>query len=83
MKYTYIPYGICPTEITFEIEGNILKKVEFEGGCDGNLQAISKLIKGMPISDVKEKLAGIECGSKPTSCADQLAKGIDEAMGNG
>jgi uncharacterized protein (TIGR03905 family) len=82
MKYTYIPTGICPTEIVIDIEGDILKDVEFEGGCNGNLQALSILIKGMPISEVKEKLSGIQCGENPTSCADQLVKGIDEALGN-
>jgi len=82
MKYTYIPTGICPTEINFEIEDDKLKKVEFDGGCDGNLQAISKLIKGMSISEIRERLSGIECGSKPTSCVDQLVKGIDEALGS-
>ena len=80
MKYNYIPVDICPTKIIIEIEGDKLKNVEFEDGCDGNLQAISTLIKGMPITEVKEKLSGIQCGSKPTSCADQLVKGIDEAL---
>ena len=60
MKYTYIPSGICPSEITIEIEGDILKSVNFEGGCSGNLQALSKLIEGMPVSVVKEKLSGIK-----------------------
>jgi uncharacterized protein (TIGR03905 family) len=80
MKYTYIPSGICPTKIFIDVEGDTLKNVEFEGGCDGNLQAITNLIKGMPIPNVREKLSGIQCGSKPTSCADQLVKGIDEAL---
>ena len=82
MEYTYIPVGICPTKIMFDIDGDILKNVEFENGCHGNLQAISKLIKGMPISEIREQLSGIQCGEKPTSCADQLVKGIDEALGN-
>jgi len=80
MKYTYTPIGICPSKIEIEIESDILKSVAFTGGCNGNLQAISTLVEGMPISAVKEKLSGIKCGHKSTSCADQLVKGIDEAL---
>ena len=80
MKYVYTPQGICPTQIEFEIEEDILKKVSYKGGCHGNLQALSTLVEGMPVSMVKEKLAGIRCGHKSTSCADQLTKGIDEAL---
>jgi len=80
MKHTYIPTGICATKIMLDIENDILKDVSFEGGCNGNLKAVSLLVSGMPVSDVKEKLAGLTCGRKATSCADQLAKGIDEAL---
>jgi uncharacterized protein (TIGR03905 family) len=80
MKYVYTPHGICPAKIEFEIEGDIIKNISFYGGCNGNLQALSKLIEGMPVSTVKEKLSGIRCGHKTTSCADQLVKGIDEAL---
>jgi len=80
MKYTYIPRGVCPTKIMIEIEDDIVKKVNFTGGCNGNLQAMSTLLEGMPASQVKEKLSGIKCGRKSTSCADQLVKGIDEAL---
>ena len=80
MKYVYNPKGICPTQIKFEIEEDILKDVSFKGGCHGNLQALSTLVEGMPASIVKEKLAGIRCGHKSTSCADQLTKGIDQAL---
>ena len=80
MEYSFIPRGICPTKINIEIEDDIVKDVSFKGGCNGNLQAIPLLIKGMHVSDVKEKLSGIRCGSKTTSCADQLVKGIDEAI---
>ena len=83
MKYTYIPEGVCTSEITIEIEGDILKSVNFEGGCSGNLQAISTLVEGMPVSVVKEKLSGIRCGSNSTSCSDQLVKGIAEALEKG
>jgi len=80
MEYSYIPRGICPTKINIEIEYDVVQNVSFKGGCNGNLQAIPLLIKGMRVSDVKEKLEGIRCGSKTTSCADQLVKGIDEAL---
>jgi len=80
MKHTYIPSGICPTKIMIDIEDDILKNVAFEGGCNGNLKAVSLLVSGMPVTEVKEKLAGLTCGRKTTSCADQLAKGIDEAL---
>ena len=63
-----------------EVEDDILKHIDFKGGCNGNLQAISTLVEGMPVSAVREKLAGITCGNKATSCADQLVKGIDEAL---
>jgi len=79
MTYTYTPSGICPSMIEIEIEGDILKSTSFKGGCNGNLQAISKLVEGMSVAEVKEKLAGIKCGHKSTSCADQLAKGVEEA----
>lgn len=80
MKYTYIPRGICPSQITIELEDDIVKNIDFIGGCNGNLQAVSALLAGMSASQVSEKLAGIRCGHKKTSCADQLVKGIDEAL---
>ena len=80
MKHTYTPKGICPTKITIEVEDDILKNIDFKGGCPGNLQAVSSLVQGMPVSVVREKLSGITCGNKSTSCADQLVKGIDEAL---
>ena len=80
MKFSYIPYGVCPTEIFFEIEDGILKSLSFQGGCHGNLQALSRLLEGQPVSYVKDKLEGIRCGHKTTSCGDQLVRGIEEAL---
>jgi len=80
MQYTFRPYGVCPEFITFELEGEIVKNIDFYGGCHGNLQALSRLLEGMPVSYAKEKLAGIECGDKMTSCADQLVKGLEKAL---
>lgn len=78
MKYTYKTKGTCSREIIFEIEDGILKNVEFVGGCNGNLKGIGALVEGMEIEDVIEKLEGITCGFKQTSCPDQLAKALKE-----
>ena len=78
MKYTYKTKGTCSREIIFEIEDGILKNVEFIGGCNGNLKGIGALVEGMEIEDVIEKLEGITCGFKQTSCPDQLAKALKE-----
>jgi len=79
-KYTYTPEGVCAQEITFEIEDGILRKVQFEGGCNGNLQAIGKLVEGMRVEDVLSRLRGIDCDERGTSCSDQLAKALENAV---
>ncbi len=79
MTYTYKTKGTCSSQITFDLDGNIVKNVKFYGGCNGNLKGISKLVEGMTVEDVSEKLAGVTCGFKSTSCPDQLAKAITEA----
>jgi len=68
--------GVCAKQIKFEIEGDILKEVEFVGGCDGNLLAIKKLIEGMPVAEVISKLQGNPCGRNTTSCTDQLTQAL-------
>ena len=73
----YIPQGICPKEIQFNIENGTVKDVNFIGGCPGNLKAISTLIDGMPVEDVISKFKGNICRNQ-TSCADQLAKALEE-----
>ena len=80
MMYNYMTNGTCSRQIYLNIEDGIVKDVEFVGGCHGNLQGICALVKGMPVEAVKEKLAGIKCGLKKTSCPDQLAKALEEAM---
>ena len=80
MKFEYRPAGVCSRCIYLDVEGGIVKDVEFVGCCNGNLKGISALVKGLSCDEVKEKLSGIRCGLKPTSCPDQLAKAIDEAM---
>lgn len=81
MKYTYYTSGTCSSQIDFEIDDEgILQDVVFYGGCHGNLQGISLLVRGMKASDVVNKLQGIRCGYKNTSCPDQLATALREAM---
>jgi len=78
MKTTYKTKGTCSSHIEIEVENDILKEVHYWNGCDGNLQAISRLVKGMPVKAVIEKLEGIRCDSRTTSCSDQLCKALHE-----
>ncbi len=78
MKTTYKTSGTCSRSIILEIEGNKLISAQFEGGCNGNLKGIASLVSGMDIDDVIEKLKGIRCGFKGTSCPDQLACALIE-----
>ncbi len=82
MTYSYVPQGVCAKRIDFELsdDGKTLESVEFTGGCPGNLQAISKLLKGMPVETVIELLEGNTCGKKGTSCTDQLTKALRAAI---
>lgn len=80
MKYTYIPRGVCSTKVDFELDGDIVKNVQFSGGCNGNLKAISALVDGMSVNEVAQKLSGISCGMKSTSCTDQLATALKKAL---
>ncbi|MBQ7743634.1 MAG: TIGR03905 family TSCPD domain-containing protein [Lachnospiraceae bacterium] len=79
MTYTYKPKGVCPNNISFDIEGDKVTNIKFSGGCNGNLKAISKLVDGMTIDEIEKKLKGNTCGFKDTSCADQLALAVREA----
>ena len=83
MKYTYKTKGVCSSTITFEVEDDVVKSVEFYGGCNGNLKGIASLVVGMKTDDVIERLEGIRCGFKSTSCPDQLAKALKTAKENG
>ena len=77
-EYSYNTRGVCSRKIDFEIEDGIVKNVRFLGGCNGNLQGIGKLVEGMRIEEVIEKLEGVNCNGKGTSCPDQLAKALKE-----
>ena len=78
MIYEYEPKGVCSMKIILDIEGNVVKDAKFIGGCDGNTKGVCSLVKGMNIDDVIEKLKGIDCRKRGTSCPDQLAKALEE-----
>lgn len=82
MQYTYKTKGTCSSAITFEItEDGTLTNVVFTGGCNGNLKAIGKLVEGKDAKEIAQLLRGNTCGFKNTSCADQLSRAIDQALG--
>ena len=81
MTYTYKTQGTCSRKITFDLEDGIVKNVNFEGGCNGNLKGISALDEGMTPEDVVAKCNDIKCGFKSTSCPDQLATALTTALG--
>lgn len=76
MEYKYKTSGTCSVLITFDINDDIITNINFTGGCPGNLKAISKLLDGKTVSYIEEKLKGNICGSRGTSCADQLAQAV-------
>lgn len=78
MKYVYKTQGTCSTNIELDVEDGVVGKVTFWGGCNGNLQGLSRLVEGMKVEDVLQKLEGVRCGSKPTSCPDQLCHALHE-----
>ena len=80
MQYEYKTKGTCSQRILFEIVDGKVCNVQFIGGCNGNLQGISKLVEGMDADDVIARIKGIHCGMKPTSCPDQLATALQEAL---
>lgn len=74
------PEGVCAKKIVFDIEEGRLRNLKFTGGCEGNLAAISILLEGMKVEEVIEKMQGIRCGRKATSCTDQLSKILQEQI---
>lgn len=77
---SYIAKGVCCDKITFDIENDIIKNVRFIGGCSGNTQGVARLVEGMKAEEAIKRLKGIKCGSKTTSCPDQLARAIEENL---
>lgn len=80
MNYKYRTRGTCAREISFELEDGIVKNVSFFGGCNGNLKGISALIEGRKAEEIIPLIKGTKCGFKSTSCPDQLALALEEAL---
>ncbi|MDO5329461.1 MAG: TIGR03905 family TSCPD domain-containing protein [Coriobacteriia bacterium] len=79
-RHSYKTTMVCAPEINFDLDGNVVSNIEFIGGCDGNLKAIAKLVDGWTVEKIEEYLKGNTCGPKPTSCADQLAVAVRQAL---
>ncbi|MBQ8393211.1 MAG: TIGR03905 family TSCPD domain-containing protein [Clostridia bacterium] len=79
MRYTYKTENTCTQVICFDIEDNVVSNIEFLGGCNGNLKAIAKLLDGVTVEEIENKLLGNTCGRRPTSCTDQLAIAVRKA----
>ncbi|SMC20788.1 uncharacterized protein TIGR03905 [Clostridium acidisoli DSM 12555] len=75
--YTYEPKGVCSRKIDFDIKDNKIVNVSFLGGCNGNLQAISRLVEGLSVDAAIERLKGIDCGGRGTSCPDQFVNALE------
>ena len=82
MTYTFQPRGVCSRAMTVEVDDQgVIRDLQVVGGCNGNLQGISMLLKGMPVEEAIRRMEGIRCGSKATSCPDQLAQALKQAQG--
>ena len=79
MEYVYFTRGTCSSQITLDLDGDVVTNVRFRGGCNGNLQGISKLVNGKTVDEIESILKGVTCGFKSTSCPDQLAIAVREA----
>ena len=75
---TYKTHGVCSRDITFDVDGSKLTNVQFTGGCSGNTQGVARLVEGMDVDEAIRRLEGIQCGPRPTSCPDQLARALKE-----
>ncbi|MBQ4444301.1 MAG: TIGR03905 family TSCPD domain-containing protein [Clostridia bacterium] len=79
MEHVYKTQMTCSTEIYFDLDGDVVKNIRFVGGCNGNLKALSKVLDGWTVEEIRAKLEGNTCGRRPTSCADQLVKAVVKA----
>lgn len=82
MEYKYTPQGVCSMQMIFEIDNNIIKSLKIVGGCPGNTIGVSRLVVGKSVDEVIEMLKGIPCGSRGTSCPDQVARALEEYKKN-
>lgn len=80
MRHTYTTRGTCSRQISFDLNGDVVSNVEFVGGCNGNLKAISSLVEGLTVEEIESRVRGIKCGFKTTSCSDQLAIAVRAAF---
>lgn len=80
MKYSYKTRGTCSQKIDFDLEGNVVHNIAFTGGCNGNTQGVAALCEGLTVEQIEERLKGIQCGMRGTSCVDQLATAVREAL---
>lgn len=78
MEYKFTPQGVCSMEMIFDIENNIINSLKIIGGCPGNTVGVSRLVAGKSVDEVIKMLEGIECGTKGTSCPDQVAEALKE-----
>ena len=76
MKFAYRPRGVCSQLMEFEVENDKIVSLNVTGGCNGNLKGIASLVRGMPVQDVIDRLEGVRCKAKQTSCPDQIAKAL-------
>lgn len=79
MTIEYRPRGVCSQKMTLEVERGVIRSLQVEGGCNGNLQGLARLVEGMEVEEVIRRLDGIKCGFKSTSCPDQLAQALKKA----
>ncbi len=80
MEYHYKPTGVCSREMIVEVEDGIVTNAKIVGGCSGNTQGVCALVKGMSVDEAISRMEGIRCGMKPTSCPDQLAQALKQAL---
>ena len=83
MKYDFTPKGVCSRGIHVELDGDVIRSVKFDGGCNGNTQGVAALAVGMTVDEYVKRCKGIKCGFKNTSCPDQLALALEEALAEG
>ena len=76
MTIEYRPRGVCSQKMTLEVERGVIRSLRVEGGCNGNLQGLARLVEWMEVEEVIRRLDGIKCGFKSTSCPDQLAQAL-------